>query len=71
MTNPGQRHLSVFKLGELRFAAFARPFREQCFPDHLVEKTARIEVIAWSQLSERARNAAPAPGWWFRLQMTH
>ena len=52
VTNPGQRHLAIQKIGKTRSAMLPVPFGDESFPDHFMEKRAWIEMIAGSQFLE-------------------
>ena len=46
VADPRQGHVALFQLRELRPAMLAFAASQQRFPHHLVEKRARIEVVA-------------------------
>ena len=60
VADPGNRHLAAVEFGEDRSPRLAHPRREQCFPDQLPEKRARIEMLGRRQILERARQF---PAW--------
>src|SRR5437899_6582742 len=43
VADPGDSHLAVVQFGEIRFLVLSFAPGEQRFPDHFVEKSARIE----------------------------
>ena len=57
MSNPGERNVTAFQLGEDRSPLLAGAFGQPGFPNHLIEKSARIEGVAWGELLERAGKA--------------
>ena len=52
MADPRHRHLPGSEFGKDRLAMLSRAAGEQGFPDHLVEKRARVEVFGRSQILE-------------------
>jgi len=62
MSNPGDCHLAVDDLWEVRGAAGSGPRCKPPLPNHFVEERPRVKVFAWSQFLKRPRNA-PFPFW--------
>ena len=55
MSNPGQGHLAMCKLGKNWDAVLAGTAGQQRFPNHLVKKCARVEMFGGREVFERAR----------------
>ena len=60
VADPGQRRLAAGQLGEFGPDMLARAPCQQCFPDQLVKKGARIEMFAGREVPEGARQQLPA-----------
>jgi len=58
MTDPGDRDLSVFELGELGLLGGARTPGDQGLPNHLMEEGPGAEMIAWREFAERSWDAS-------------
>src|SRR5204863_2026775 len=58
VANPGDGDLAVCQFRKVRPSAFAVARREPGLPNHLVEKSARIEMIARRELLEGTWNPA-------------
>src|SRR5439155_146272 len=54
MANPSDCYLASGKLGKGRLLVFPGATGQKSFPDHFAEKRARIEMLGWGQIFERA-----------------
>ena len=61
MPDPSDGNLTIHQLRVCRCVTPAGTGREPPFPDHLVKKGARIEMIAWGEFFERPGNTALTP----------
>ena len=52
MPDPGHGELAITELGKCGLPVLARAPRQQCLPDHLAEKGARIEMLRRSEVFE-------------------
>ena len=58
MTDPGDGDLAFDELRVDRAATDSTAGSEPALPDHFIEESARVEVIAWGEVLEGTRNAA-------------
>jgi hypothetical protein len=63
VTNPSQRNVSFCQLRKDRTAMLSMAASKPGFPNHLIEKSARVEVIAGGEFFERAWDFPFAPQW--------
>ena len=71
MSNPCQRHLTVLELRKARFPILARSPYQKSLPNHLMKKSARIEVIARRKFLKGTRDSAPLSARMVRQWVRH